>query len=255
MNNFTHELPQEQDFLNTLIEYVTHKNRIELVALLKKCSMSFMETSTFTKEIWNTYWCSLIFSLPMSDFSEFKQDIEKEIKEYCSEILPSNCGFLIKDIRFIPQISKKTTTEQSVDLDTFFEDHKNKILEALSQARFTIWIAMAWFRIDDIYDLLVRKTEDGLDVRVIVSRNKLNIQKYKIYKDRLNIKSYPEQERNMMHHKFCVIDLRKVIHGSFNWTPNAESNKEAVVIVDDSNLAEEFSDEFKKLYTALNQPQ
>ena len=27
-----------------------------------------------------------------------------------------------------------------------------------------------------------------------------------------------------MHHKFCVVDLKKVIHGSYNWTKKAQYN-------------------------------
>jgi hypothetical protein len=50
-----------------------------------------------------------------------------------------------------------------------------------------------------------------------------------------------------MHHKFCVIDHRIVITGSYNWTNNAEKNDENIVIVEDYTLALEYADAFLAL--------
>ena len=50
-----------------------------------------------------------------------------------------------------------------------------------------------------------------------------------------------------MHHKFCIIDLEKVIHGSFNWSKKAEYNRESVEVVKRRNSAEEFAEQFKKI--------
>ena len=50
-----------------------------------------------------------------------------------------------------------------------------------------------------------------------------------------------------MHDKFCVIDFKKVIHGSYNWTNNDQYNNESITIVDSRELAEEFAEHFIKL--------
>ncbi|WP_338562985.1 phospholipase D-like domain-containing protein [Acinetobacter sp. KS-LM10] len=34
--------------------------------------------------------------------------------------------------------------------------------------------------------------------------------------------------KNLMHHKFCIIDLKKVITDSFNWTEKANFNFENI---------------------------
>lgn len=45
-----------------------------------------------------------------------------------------------------------------------------------------------------------------------------------------------------MHNKFCEIDFKKVIHGSYNWT-----NNESITITESRELAEEFAEHFIKL--------
>jgi phosphatidylserine/phosphatidylglycerophosphate/cardiolipin synthase-like enzyme len=50
-----------------------------------------------------------------------------------------------------------------------------------------------------------------------------------------------------MHHKFCIIDLKTVVHGSYNWTNKARWNKETVSIDNSRELAEKFATEFVAL--------
>ena len=53
--------------------------------------------------------------------------------------------------------------------------------------------------------------------------------------------------KNIMHEKFCVVDLQTVIHGTFNWTKAASYNKEHISIDCNRETAESFADEFMKL--------
>lgn len=55
MSDYIYELPEEKDFLATLIDYVKHNKQIGLEAILKNCNMTFKSTSTFTEKIWDTY--------------------------------------------------------------------------------------------------------------------------------------------------------------------------------------------------------
>lgn len=56
---------------------------------------------------------------------------------------------------------------------------------------------------------------------------------------------------NLMHHKFCVIDLKKVITGSFNWTVKASFNNENIAVIEQRDQAEKYADEFLKLIKDL----
>lgn len=249
MSEFTYELPLETDFFRTLKDYVLHKKKTDIIVLLEQSQMQFVPTSVFTEKIWNTYWCSIIFSIPVSELPKINQETLSLIKKYCSDILPPNCGFLIKEVNFVPQI--KTILIEEPELEVVFEQQKTKIINEIEKAKFMIWIAVAWFTLEDVYEVLVEKRKEGLDIRIIVSKDEINKNAYEKYKDKLNIVAYPKFgvfNNNFMHNKFCIIDLKKVIHGSYNWSKKAEYNKETVEIVDDRKTAENFSDEFKKLY-------
>jgi len=50
-----------------------------------------------------------------------------------------------------------------------------------------------------------------------------------------------------MHHKFCIIDLKTVIHGSYNWTNKARWHNETISIDVSRELAEKFASEFLKM--------
>lgn len=52
-----------------------------------------------------------------------------------------------------------------------------------------------------------------------------------------------------MHHKFVLLDGRKLITGSFNWTVTAaQSNRENVIVTDDPELVRPYLDEFRRLW-------
>lgn len=52
-----------------------------------------------------------------------------------------------------------------------------------------------------------------------------------------------------MHHKFCVIDCKWLLHGSMNWTRQAtDGNWESILITDLPSLVSEFSNAFKYIW-------
>ena len=50
-----------------------------------------------------------------------------------------------------------------------------------------------------------------------------------------------------MHNKYCVIDLKTIINGSYNWTLAANYNQENIQITKSRRLAEEFASKFIEL--------
>ena len=50
-----------------------------------------------------------------------------------------------------------------------------------------------------------------------------------------------------MHHKFCIIDFEKVIHGTYNWTNNAEYNNEDIAVDKNDSSIRVFLDRFTEL--------
>lgn len=49
-----------------------------------------------------------------------------------------------------------------------------------------------------------------------------------------------------MHDKFCVIDFKKVITGSYNWTYKASHNSENILILDDPSVATQYISRFEQ---------
>lgn len=59
---------------------------------------------------------------------------------------------------------------------------------------------------------------------------------------------YYSSSENMVHHKFCIIDNRIVITGSYNWTYYAENrNWENIVIFENAKTVKKYINEFEKI--------
>lgn len=134
-------------------------------------------------------------------------------------------------------------------LEAKFENIQQRIIEEIDKAEFLIWIAVAWFTDRDIALKLYEKKKQGINIEIIVIDDEINNKvAYKIYKYFNVIKVLPSGKyKNIMHHKFCVIDLKKVIHGSYNWSVKAQYNNETVSIIENKALSEKFAREFIKL--------
>lgn len=58
-----------------------------------------------------------------------------------------------------------------------------------------------------------------------------------------------------MHHKFAVVDGRRLVTGSLNWTLTAvQSNLENVLVTEEGALVRPFVDEFRRLWVC-NDPE
>ncbi|NXX22232.1 PLD6 hydrolase, partial [Podargus strigoides] len=62
-----------------------------------------------------------------------------------------------------------------------------------------------------------------------------------------------DQESGYMHHKFAIVDRRMLITGSLNWTTQAiQSNRENVLVMEDTEYVKPFLDEFEKIWEEYN---
>jgi len=69
--------------------------------------------------------------------------------------------------------------------------------------------------------------------------------------DALRIPENPVRDRHgdKLHHKFAVIDQRKVITGSFNWSPSAaHTNDETLLVIHSPMLAAHFTREMDRMW-------
>lgn len=132
-----------------------------------------------------------------------------------------------------------------------FAEIKNEIVTNIRKSEFSIWIAVAWFTDKDIGNELLEAKKKGVNVQVIVNDDDItqkhgldfSVRKIEYYK----ISPDSVWGKKLMHNKFCIIDLKRTIHGSFNWTGNASYNDEGITTTDSRDIAEEFSREFIRL--------
>ena len=140
-------------------------------------------------------------------------------------------------------------------LEAKFENIQQRIIEEIDKAEFLIWIAVAWFTDRKIALKLHEKKKQGINIEIIVIDDEINNKVAdKIYKYFNVNKIRPlGKYKNIMHHKFCIIDLKKVIHGSYNWSVKAQYNKETVSIIENKVLSEKFAREFIKLKSTIKE--
>ncbi|HBL83863.1 MAG TPA: hypothetical protein DDZ99_02940 [Clostridiales bacterium] len=139
-----------------------------------------------------------------------------------------------------PDFNKSKETS----IATEFNNIQTKIIEQIKNAKYLIWIVMAWFTNEPIYNALLEKNREGINIQLILNDddiNKSNL-KFETYFETYRVK--PTEKKNIIHHKFCIIDLKTVITGSYNWTNKANYNKESISILSDDKNVFKFTDEF-----------
>jgi phosphatidylserine/phosphatidylglycerophosphate/cardiolipin synthase-like enzyme len=148
-------------------------------------------------------------------------------------------------------IQRGQNDKQATDIaiDIHFEEIQKIIIEQIDLAKFTIWIAVAWFTDPVLFKKLIDKKDRGLNIQLIIIDDQINEfsgLKYEEKFETFRIKKSGMYE-NLMHNKFCIIDLRTVVHGSYNWTKKAKFNDETIEVVNSREVAEKFSDQFIQL--------
>lgn len=129
---------------------------------------------------------------------------------------------------------------------SYFDNIQQELADELRQARHTIFAAVAWFTDFTLLGILEDKARKGISVQIVISPNEFN--DYSRYESLNNaggeIYTFGGKDvfkDEFMHNKFCVIDYKTVITGSYNWTKNATSNEENIVIINDSKVARQYS--------------
>jgi hypothetical protein len=133
-----------------------------------------------------------------------------------------------------------------------FEDIQPIILSQLAKAETQILVAVAWFTDAELFEVLRQKAKNGVAISVMLLQDKINnylnfneLEKIGAIIIRIPVSDF---DRNPMHNKFCVIDRKIVITGSYNWTVKAQKNDENITVTKHSeSFADEYILEFQRL--------
>jgi hypothetical protein len=137
-------------------------------------------------------------------------------------------------------------------IESYFRNIRAKLLQKLSNANNDIIIAVYWFTNWELFNVLIDKLKEGVRVQLIIHNDFINNREsglpFQQFIDNGG-KLYFSDGNNPMHNKFCIIDHRVLINGSYNWTYFAEEkNRENILLIEnESDVVNSFYDEFRRL--------
>jgi len=141
-----------------------------------------------------------------------------------------------------------------VRIQAYFSKIQEQLLTEIKNAESSILIAVAWFTDLEIFSEIVSKANQRLQVELITIDDEINsnsgidFNELVIAGGKLWLIKSSINQRTLMHNKFCVIDFKNVITGSYNWSYKAQKNNENITIsYDDLILANQFALEFNRI--------
>lgn len=127
---------------------------------------------------------------------------------------------------------------------------KQRILTEINNAQESIYVAMAWFTDRDIANAIINCKNRFSRIDIILSSNVQNETVKEMLRGAgISVHAFETGDsRGIMHHKFCLIDNKITINGSYNYSYNASNNNvENIHISDDASIYSQLFSEFEKL--------
>lgn len=134
----------------------------------------------------------------------------------------------------------------------FTQNIEEVIIENFLNAQKSITIVVAWFTNSDIIASLIRaKNYSNIDIKILVDDNHINekyfLKKHQDNLDEAGIEIKKQTIKNFNHNKFSIIDGKKIITGSYNYSKKANKNLESIIIFEDADIASYY----KRLFNYL----
>lgn len=195
------------------------------------------------------HWEDVEIRVPVPMISK-ATELKSKIDDLIYYVYEESDDYAIQDVKLRPQIIYSDVPLE-VSNSVEFDRIQKVIVQGIRDAKYLIWVAVAWFSNDVLYQELLNKKEDGLNIRVIVSdedSNQVLLPKIQKNFECVVVPHTGRWETNRMHDKFCIVDLDYIMHGSYNWTKAANYNGETLVTTVDRKLVRDFADEFLKMY-------
>ena len=141
--------------------------------------------------------------------------------------------------------------------EVVFDNIEQRILQEIKDAHYAIFVSVAWFTNRKLFNALLEKAKNNCYVSIIIQLDEINSQcgiDYSQIRVGRSECFMISKDAELLHDKFCVIDFRKVITGSYNWTYKASHNSENVVIISDPTIATQYITRFEQQKAKYNAP-
>ena len=127
---------------------------------------------------------------------------------------------------------------------------ENAIIQSIQNAKESIKICVFTISDNDITAAIISAEKRGVSVKVITDNDKLNDRGSDVRRiSDTGIVVKIDQKDSHMHHKFCLIDKKILLTGSYNWTRSAaERNQENLLVTEEPKMVKSYLREFEKLW-------
>lgn len=135
----------------------------------------------------------------------------------------------------------------------YFDELYSVVINNLKNAKKEVCIAVAWINFDLYEHYFNSLLKNKVELKIIVNDDFINskfdnqIQALESNGAKIKKVKMPNYT-NRMHHKFCLIDNQTVLTGSYNWSKNAATNFENLVVIDDSFCGMQVKKEFEYIW-------
>ncbi len=164
---------QEKEFKKLLVDtirYGNNPNKDQMIELLKIIQIRFEKTGTFTGHLWNHYQEYLYLIIVPQKIEDLKRHLD-EISKICYQIYEPNDEYELWNVSIKPG---NLPVEEDISQDILFKDIQKQIVEEIKSAKYMILIAVAWFTDPVLYNELIKKKSDGLNIQIVIDNNDTN---------------------------------------------------------------------------------
>jgi hypothetical protein len=145
-----------------------------------------------------------------------------------------------------------------MEIQAYFDNISEQIVSELNTCKNNIRIAVAWFTDDEIFDLLCSKAQEDISIDLVLIDDEINRGSGIEFDDLTDAGgdvywiSKATKGKGIMHNKFCIIDDKTIITGSYNWSRQAKKNYENITVInDDPKLMIQYLNEFNYIKSNL----
>ena len=145
---------QYKDLLIATAKMSDYEHKDEVVEALKVASVSFQKEWAFTYHLPDHRQEYIIISVVPDKLIVLKEH-EDFVDDLCKQVYEPNDYNEYSGLVLKPGILNIAPEEVSQEI--LFDDIQNRIIDEIREAKFSIWIAMAWFTNKKIFDELLKK--------------------------------------------------------------------------------------------------
>nr|WP_315022152.1 phospholipase D-like domain-containing protein [uncultured Aminipila sp.] len=248
----------ESAFMETLINTLRFDSKYKtlrtiLLPILSRSSVNSIPQWAFAIRP-GQHWENIELRVPVP-LIDTANEHEKEIKDLFEYVYEETDDFALNQVLLKPRIIS-SSVDELIQNDVIFDEIQDTVIQGIRDAKYLIWVAVAWFTNESFYREMLLKKDAGVNIRVIISDEDSNqnlLPKLNGNFDTVVVPCLGYYGKNRMHDKFCIIDMDYVMHGSYNWTASANYNGETWATAIDREFVKKFADEFMRMYVEHHQ--